>query len=77
MLVYSITSRESFEEAQAMYKWITRIRNQEMPVVCKLPASSVCLKRPVIQALYGSNNEACVNSVAITLRLLRLVHLKT
>ena len=34
MLVYSITSRSSFEEAQAMYQWIARIRDQEMPVVC-------------------------------------------
>lgn len=34
MLVYSITSRNSFEEAQAMYRWITRIRDKEMPVVC-------------------------------------------
>jgi len=33
MLVYSITSRSSFDEAQAMYNWITRIRDQEMPVV--------------------------------------------
>lgn len=33
MLVYSITSRSSFDEAQAMYNWITRIRDKEMPVV--------------------------------------------
>ena len=33
MLVYSITDRSSFDEARAMYDWITRIRDQEMPVV--------------------------------------------
>ena len=33
MLVYSITSRSSFEEAQAMYRWISRIRDKNMPVV--------------------------------------------
>ena len=33
MLIYSIDSRNSFEEAQAMYTWITNIRDKEMPVV--------------------------------------------
>lgn len=33
MVVYSITSRSSFEEAKAIHGWIARIRDQEMPVV--------------------------------------------
>ena len=33
VLVYSIDSKQSFEEAQSMYNWITRIRDQDMPVV--------------------------------------------
>lgn len=33
MLIYSIDSRSSFEEARQMYTWIAQIRDQEMPVV--------------------------------------------
>lgn len=33
MLVYDITNQESFDEVQAMYSWIQRIRDQDMPVV--------------------------------------------
>ena len=44
MLVYSITSRSSFEEAGVMHDWITRIRDQEMPVVSVILAGqAVCV----------------------------------
>ncbi len=44
MLVYSITSRSSFEEAGVMHDWITRIRDQEMPVVSAILAGqAVCV----------------------------------
>ncbi len=46
MLVYSITSRSSFEEAGVMHDWITRIRDQEMPVVSAIlirEGQAVCI----------------------------------
>ena len=33
MLVYSITNRRSFEEAKAVYSYITGNREQEVPMV--------------------------------------------
>lgn len=42
MLVYSITSRSSFDEAKAMYDWITRLRDQEMPVVSRTTCYQIC-----------------------------------
>lgn len=33
IVVYSITDRRSFEEAQSIFEWIKRIRDKEMPVV--------------------------------------------
>ncbi len=35
ILVYSISDYRSFEEMKSMYTWISRIRDQEMPVVRK------------------------------------------
>lgn len=33
MMVYSITDKSSFDQVQAMYDWITRLRDGEMPMV--------------------------------------------
>ena len=33
VIVYSITDANSFQEAQAMYGWTTRIRDKPMPAV--------------------------------------------
>ena len=61
MLVYSITSRSSFDEAQAMYNWITRIRDREMPVVrysaiCRAATltQKMCEWNPLISQFYDN-----------------------
>lgn len=33
IIVYSITDRTSFEEAQSIFNWTTRMRDQEIPTV--------------------------------------------
>ncbi len=33
VIVYSITDNNSFDEAQSMYKWIERIRDEKLPAV--------------------------------------------
>ncbi len=60
MLVYSITSRSSFEEAGVMHDWITRIRDQEMPVVSAIVLILAILAILAILILEGQAVCMCV-----------------
>ncbi len=69
MLVYSITSRSSFEEAGVMHDWITRIRDQEMPVV-----SAIVLILAILAILILEGQAVCMCVCVLWSKLLLLQH---
>ena len=55
VIVYSITCRQSFEEASAMYEWIERVKGEAMPVVRKYSALQPVDTILIVQKVFCGN----------------------